>query len=202
MTWYAVTSTAEGSATGAPSTASRHTSPAGIGAAGLGAGIAVIAIAVGMVTPGKPQLAERVYSARNTSTLGSALFLLAPVFAAGFLLLAVALWRSPATPRQTSVLLAVGIVLATVAPAGGTKGAVLHLPFAAAVALLRLRLRLLRPAHGAAVRQAATVASTSAPYRSSFAGSTPAIYGSSPSVDARRAAGRRPRARPPSRGGG
>jgi hypothetical protein len=67
----------------------------------------------------------------------------------GLLLLAIALLRGGRGGRPVPIVLIVGAVLAALAPGGGVAGAIGHLPLAAALIALALRL-------GASTRESLT----------------------------------------------
>jgi hypothetical protein len=82
-----------------------------------------------------------VYDLAGSSTIGGLPFLLAPAMLVGLLLLGIALLRAGTVHRAVPIVLIVGAVLAGLAPGGGLAGAVGHLPLAAALIALAVRLR-------------------------------------------------------------
>jgi hypothetical protein len=112
----------------------------GIGAAATGAGLVMITTVMAMLVGTDRPVAARVFDVASTSTIGGLPFLLAPAMLVGLLLLGIALLRARTVPVVYAVVLAVGAVLAALAPGGGWLGALGHLPLAVALALLATRL--------------------------------------------------------------
>lgn len=112
----------------------------GLGAAATGAGLVTITTMMAMLDAADPALAGRVYDLAGSSTIGGLPFLLAPVMLVGLLLLAIALLRAGAVHRVVPALLVVGAALAGLAPGGGLAGALGHVPLAAALVVLAVRL--------------------------------------------------------------
>jgi hypothetical protein len=113
----------------------------GLGAAATGAGLVMITTMMAMLDDADPALAGRVYDLAGSSTIGGLPFLLAPAMLVGLLLLGIALLRAGTVHRAVPIVLIVGAVLAGLAPGGGLAGAVGHLPLAAALIALAVRLR-------------------------------------------------------------
>jgi hypothetical protein len=113
----------------------------GIGAAATGAGLVMITTMMAMLADADSALAGRVYGLAGSSSIGGLPFLLAPAMLVGLLLLGIALLRAGAVHRAVPIVLIVGAVLAGLAPGGGVAGAIGHLPLAAALIALAVRLR-------------------------------------------------------------
>jgi hypothetical protein len=113
----------------------------GVGAAATGAGLVMITTMMGMLDHADPALAGRVYDLAGSSAIGGLPFQLAPAMILGLLLLAIALLRGGRAGRTMPIVLIVGAVLAALAPGGGWAGAVGHLPLAAALLALAVRLQ-------------------------------------------------------------
>jgi hypothetical protein len=112
----------------------------GIGAAATGAGLVMITTMMSMLADADSALAGRVYDLAGSSSIGGLPFLLAPAMLVGLLLLGIALLRAGTVHRAIPIVLIVGAVVAGLAPGGGLAGAVGHLPLAAALAALAVRL--------------------------------------------------------------
>jgi hypothetical protein len=123
----------------------------GIGAAATGAGLVMITTMMSMLADADSALAGRVYDLAGSSSIGGLPFLLAPAMLVGLLLLGIALLRSGSVHRAVPIVLIVGAVLAGLAPGGGVAGAIGHLPLAAALIALAVRLWAISrsPAHSA-----------------------------------------------------
>jgi hypothetical protein len=117
----------------------------GVGAAATGAGLVMITTMMGMLDAADSALAGRVYDLAGSSSIGGLPFLLAPAMLVGLLLLGVALLRAGTVHKAIAVALMLGAVLAGLAPGGGFAGAVGHLPLAAALVALAVRLWVTRP---------------------------------------------------------
>jgi hypothetical protein len=112
----------------------------GLGAAATGAGLVMITTIMAMLNDADPSLAGRVFDLAGSSSIGGLPFLLAPAMLVGLLLLGVALLRAGTVHKSIPIVLIVGAVLAGLAPGGGLAGAVGHLPLAAALVALAVRL--------------------------------------------------------------
>ena len=112
----------------------------GLGAAATGAGLVMITTMMSMLTGTDAALAGRVYDLAGSSAIGGLPFLLAPAMLVGLLLLGIALLRAGSVHRAVPVVLIVGAVLAGLAPGGGLAGAIGHIPLAAALVALAVRL--------------------------------------------------------------
>jgi hypothetical protein len=107
---------------------------AGIGALGLGVGVAMITLVMGALVKADPVLAERVFVIATSSPLTSVPFLLAPCLFVGSLLLAIGLWRAGTVSKAFSALLVVGTVgIGAFSSGGGVAAALAHTPYAVAV---------------------------------------------------------------------
>jgi hypothetical protein len=125
-------------------------------------GFGAICGAIGNVLPGfnlaatvtaqlSPEVAAQYLVATFTSPVGEAILVgYLGSLLVGTILMAIALWRSPSTPRWLPFLFAIGLTIAALAPAG-IVAIPLQLPFAAAMAILASRIWQMaaRPAVGA-----------------------------------------------------
>jgi hypothetical protein len=128
---------------------------AGIGAAGLAVGDAMITLIMGTLAPADRALAARVFHLASNSSLAGAPFVLAPALFLGLILIAAALIRARGVPMWQPILIIAGGVVAFAAPSGKLPGALANLPLA--VAIIALGLQLLRQAHEPATPAATAV---------------------------------------------